>query len=241
MAKRQNSGRCVHCLKNVEDLTRDHVFPKAWYPDNTLQNLERWTIPSCRKCNEEYGRLEEDLLFRLGMCLDPEAAKSSGITDKVLRAIDPECATTLKEKQIRQKKREQIKNEIVEWKNIPPIGILPNLGLQSHVNYARYASIPISEAKLERLGHKIVRGITYIIDKYFIENDCEIKVVFTQDQEAKPILESMSSFLKAYHCSPGITVERAITDERADCGFYAIEIWGRLKIYAVVMPRDLPA
>ena len=100
MAKRPNPRRCVHCLKNVEDLTRDHVFPKAWYPANTPQNLERWTIPSCRKCNEEYGRLEEDLLFRLGMCLDPEDAKSSGIADKVLRAIDPECATTPKEKQI---------------------------------------------------------------------------------------------------------------------------------------------
>jgi hypothetical protein len=244
MAKRANSGKCVHCLRNVENLTRDHVFPKAWYPDNTPQNLERWTIPSCRTCNEDYGRLEEDLLFRLGMCLDPEDAKSGDITDKVFSSIDPECAITLKEKQIRQKKREQIKNEIVELEKFPPRSIFPNFGLPnnaSNVNHARYAILLISKAKLERLGHKIVRGITYIIDNSFIENDCEIKIFFIQDQDAKPILGTMSRFLKPYHCSPGIKVERAITGERADCGFYAIEIWGRLKIYAVVMPRKISA
>lgn len=228
----------MHCLRNVEELTRDHVFPKAWYPDNTPQNLERWTIPACEKCNGEYGRLEDDLLFRLGMCLDPEEAKSSGITDKVLRSIDPECATTLKEKQIRQKKREQIKNEIVEWENVPSRGILPNFGLQSDVSYSIYASIPILRDKLERLGHKIARGITYITDKSFIEDDCEITVVLAEDQNVEPLLKSMSRVLKVYQ-RPGIKVECAITDERSDCRFYLIEIWGRWKMYTVVMPREV--
>ena len=239
MAKRPNPGRCVHCLKNVDDLTRDHVFPKAWYPDTTPENLERWTIPSCKNCNKEYGKLEEDLLFRLGACLNPEDAKYSGIPDKVLRSIDPECATSREEKRIRQRKREKIKQEIVKWSEVPSIGILPNFGRQSNVNYSEYASIPISSAKLERLGYKIVRGMTYILDKSFIENDHEIKVYFVQNSDAKPIIEKFSGVFETYH-KPGIKVERAIPIDRADCGFYVIEIWGRLKIYAIVRLIELP-
>lgn len=116
MVKKPKSGRCVHCLQKVDNLTRDHVFPSAWYPDNTPENVQRWTIPSCKKCNEEYGRLEEDLLLRLGMCISPEDAKSSGITDKVLRSIDPQYTKDRTEKRIRERKREKIKKKWLDGK-----------------------------------------------------------------------------------------------------------------------------
>ncbi|MBH8560735.1 hypothetical protein I8748_00670 [Nostoc sp. CENA67] len=147
MAKRHKSGRCVHCLENVDSLTRDHVFPSAWYPDTTPENLQRWTIPSCRECNQEYGKLEEDLLLRLGLCIDPEYAKSSGITEKVLRSIDPEYATDSKEKRIRQRKREKLIKEIVKFKTLPNKGIYPNFRSQSNRYYPEYLSIIIPSKK----------------------------------------------------------------------------------------------
>ncbi|MCF2146138.1 HNH endonuclease [Desmonostoc muscorum LEGE 12446] len=238
MAKRSKSGRCVHCLQNVEYLTRDHIFPFAWYPDNTPENLQRWTIPSCKKCNEQYGRLEEDLLLRLGLCIDPEDAKSSGITDKVLRSIDPHYANDRREKRIRERKREKIKQEIVKWEAIPPRGLHPNFQVQSNVYYPEYASIPISADKLERLCHKIVRGITYFVDQTFIENNFEIQFLTVDDKAAQPILKKYQQHLNTYD-RPGIKVVRAMTSENPDAGFYAIEIWGRLKMYAVVTPKKL--
>ncbi|WP_392535430.1 HNH endonuclease [Nostoc sp. C117] len=238
MAKQPKSGRCVHCLQNVEDLTRDHIFPFAWYPDNTPENLQRWTIPSCKQCNEEYGRLEEDLLLRLGICIDSEDAKSSGITDKVLRSIDPDYANDRREKRIRERKREKIKKEIVRWEAIPTIGFHPNFRVQSNVYYREYPSIPISVDKLERLCHKIVRGITYFVDQTFIENNFEIQFFTVDDKAAQPILEKYQQYLETYD-RPGIKVVRAMISDNPDAGFYAIEIWGRLKMYAVVKPKKL--
>ena len=90
MAKRPPAGKCVHCLKYSDNLTWDHVFPQAWYPDTTPPNIEKWKIPSCPRCNREYGKLEEDLLWRLGLSVDPKDQKSLGITNKVLRSTKPE-------------------------------------------------------------------------------------------------------------------------------------------------------
>src|SRR6266540_4450561 len=82
MPKPPPPGPCVHCCRLVDELTWDHVFPKAWYPDDTPENLEKWKIPACRRCNVEYGELEQDLLLRLGMSIGPEEAKATGIAEK---------------------------------------------------------------------------------------------------------------------------------------------------------------
>jgi hypothetical protein len=69
MAK--NIGKCVHCLKDNVELTDDHMFPKSWYPDTTAENLEKWTIPSCLECNQRLGKLERDLIGRVGAGTKP--------------------------------------------------------------------------------------------------------------------------------------------------------------------------
>jgi hypothetical protein len=39
-SRRLGPGKCVHCLKDVEERNSDHVFPASWYPDSTPPNLE---------------------------------------------------------------------------------------------------------------------------------------------------------------------------------------------------------
>ena len=43
------------------------MFPKAWYPDATPKDLEKWQIPSCLDCNQRYGKIENDLLGRVAL------------------------------------------------------------------------------------------------------------------------------------------------------------------------------
>src|SRR5260221_632007 len=78
MAKNPGTGRCVHCLKEAQERNWDHVFPKAWYPDTTAADMEKWQIPSCVACNDRYGRLERDLIGRLGLALDANNPASAG-------------------------------------------------------------------------------------------------------------------------------------------------------------------
>ena len=75
--------RCVHCLKDIDEMTDDHLFPVSWYPKSTPENLAKWKFPSCKECNSNLGKIEEDLLWRLGLTIDPADARSSGIAEKV--------------------------------------------------------------------------------------------------------------------------------------------------------------
>lgn len=92
MAKNPGKGRCVHCLKEGVDRNWDHVFPQSWYPDTTEADMEKWRIPSCVACNDRYGKLERDLIGRLGLTLDVNNPASAGLAEKALRAINPDAA-----------------------------------------------------------------------------------------------------------------------------------------------------
>ena len=169
MAKRPPAGKCVHCLKYSDNLTWDHVFPQAWYPDTTPPNIEKWKIPSCPRCNREYGKLEEDLLWRLGLSVDPKDQKSLGITNKVLRSTKPEYASNERDKTLRTEKLKRIVKQLTKYDKIPEKGILPNFGPQPNLRYDQFVTIPIDEESLVRLGQKIIRGITYLFNKSFID------------------------------------------------------------------------
>jgi 5-methylcytosine-specific restriction endonuclease McrA len=79
--------RCVHCLRETDATTKDHVFPSSWYPDSTPETVQRWTVPSCTDCNTFLGKLETDLLVRLALCLEPASASAAGISSKALRSL----------------------------------------------------------------------------------------------------------------------------------------------------------
>src|SRR4029079_15657963 len=86
-------------------------FPVSWYPDSTPENLERWKFPACAPCNAEYGKLEQDLLLRAGLCLDPATLQASGIPERVLRSIAPEHAKNEHDRRVREARRRKILEE----------------------------------------------------------------------------------------------------------------------------------
>lgn len=88
-SKNLGQGKCVHCLKEVEERNSDHVFPESWYPASTPPDVEKWQIPSCIPCNSDYGKLEQDFLIKVGLCLDPHHPASASIVQKALRSVKP--------------------------------------------------------------------------------------------------------------------------------------------------------
>src|SRR5713101_2012146 len=105
---------CVHCLQESDERNWDHVIPTSWYPDTTPEDLERWKIPSCTKCNARYGAIENEILLRLGLCLSPGDIQAAGIAEKALRAIKPEFARSERDRRAREAKRRQIRSELFE-------------------------------------------------------------------------------------------------------------------------------
>lgn len=105
MARKPPSGICVHCLKMAQKRNWDHVFPQGWYPDTTPQNLEKWKIPTCKNCNDEYGKIEDELGIILSACVDPTSSQASGIWKKTLRALDPSQGKNERDRNARDSKR----------------------------------------------------------------------------------------------------------------------------------------
>lgn len=233
MAKPPTAGKCVHCAKPFEVLTWDHVFPQSWYPDNTPNNLPKWEIPSCRECNAEYGELENDLMIRIGLCLDPDDPMSMGIPQKAMRAIDPDSATNPRDKRHREAKRRLILHESWFGNEIPTHGIFPSLGNRFKIPSEDRMAIRISAEKIERLSEKIVRGITYLEDKRFIEPPYSIHSYTLEDEKAQPVRDIITKFGKVYAREPGIIITRAVLPDDGITSLFAIEIWGgRFKQYA---------
>src|ERR1700680_4718573 len=107
-AKKLGPGKCVHCLQEVEERNSDHVFPLSFYPDSTPPNLEKWQIPSCIPCNSDYGKLEQDLSLKVGLCLDPFDPASASIVQKALRSLKPAAARDTRDARHRHHKRQKL-------------------------------------------------------------------------------------------------------------------------------------
>jgi hypothetical protein len=164
VAKKPGPGRCVHCLKQFDKRNWDHVFPRSWYPDTTPPDLYKWQVPSCKPCNDAYGRLEEDLLVRLSLCIDPDAIESAGIVARGLRAIDPSLARGQQDYRMRKAKKEKLAREMLQGNAIPGDGIYPNLGERWSRSREEQVALPVPAESIRRLTEKIARGIYFLED-----------------------------------------------------------------------------
>jgi len=237
--QRFKAGRCIHCLEQSEQINDDHIFPSAWYPDDTPSDVERWTVPSCLKCNKDHGINEQELLIRLGLCISPQDARACGVAAKALRSITPAAGKSERDKRARQAKRREILKDVELQDKPPEIGIFPNFGPDPSISYENFMVLTIKGDRLIKLGKKIVRGLTYHFENRFIENDREeIEVHFVHDRDAVNVVEMAKRFGQSFHRGPGISVIRAIAGDGSNAGIFIVEIWGRVKFYVTLLPRN---
>lgn len=239
----RESNKCVICLKNFnnsikdDSKTEEHVFPKSWYPESTPNDLEKWKVPSCRKCNNDYSLYEQNLLIRVGLGLFKKNEKCSGIIEKARRSIDPTYAKNERDRQKRLKCREEVIRDLSSSDKISSKGILPNFGADEKIKYKEYPILLIRVDYLKKFAIKIVRGMTFLFDGFLIEDDYEINHFFIKDEEQKPFMEIIDKFGSTEHRGHGIVVGRAVVFDDHKSSFYRIDIWGKLKIFATVRRR----
>src|ERR1700730_10477190 len=165
MAKKTPSpGKCDHCPSEDIEPTSDHVFACAWYPETTPADLYKWQIPSCNPCNRELGKIEEDLLFRLGLCVDPFAPETAGIVQKAQRSYKPEFAKNEQDRTARESRKRRLLAEVIDGPNIPRSEVYPGLGERWGRPPTQGLGIPVPANSFRRLTEKVVRGIYFLED-----------------------------------------------------------------------------
>ena len=233
MAKNPNVGKCVHCLKDNVELTSDHLFPKAWYPDAAPKDLEKWQIPSCLECNQRYGKIENDLLGRVALTLDANNPASAGLAEKALPAINPAGARNEGDAAARDARAKKILGDMFKGGSIVKTNVVPGLGERWGRPVEEQLAIKIPEESLPAMTKKLVRGIVYREDHAFIEPPYEIEFFLVEDGGAKECKELLDRYGEVYKRDPGLEIRRAVLDGG---DVYEITFWQQFKTYATVSP-----
>jgi hypothetical protein len=241
MAKNPNVGKCIHCLKDGVELTSDHMFPKAWYPDATPENLEKWQIPSCLECNNRYSKIEGDLLNRVALALDTKNPASSGLVDAALRAMDPKAGRDEKDAAARAARGKKILGEMFKGEQIPKDAMMPGLGERWGRPETEQLAVQIPKSQLMDMTEKIVRGLVYREDGAFVEAPYKIETYVVNDEGAKECKAMLDSAGKVFKREPGLEIRRAIVDGDEHAGIYEITFWQQFKTYATVSNSEMPA
>lgn len=90
------SGTCAYCAAAGVRVEREHVFPDSWYPDGFPQD-RMITVPSCTRCNRDYGRLEERLFWPLVAGFARRDAARDTIIARALRGLDPSAGRNVRD------------------------------------------------------------------------------------------------------------------------------------------------
>ncbi|WP_456749328.1 hypothetical protein [Bradyrhizobium sp. USDA 4341] len=213
------------------ELNSDHVFPQSWYPDSTPADLEKWQIPSCIACNDRYGRLERDLIGRLGLTLDASNPASAGLAEKALRAINPDAAKSEGDAAARDARAKKILREMYKGEELKGKNVIPGLGERWDRPLEEQLGISIPEKSLPAMTEKIVRGITFREDHAFIESCQKIESFMVKDEDVKEIRAILDRAGQEFKREPGLVVRRA----RSTGGdLYEITFWNQFKLYATV-------
>jgi hypothetical protein len=219
----------------VEDLTREHLFPKAWYlPEYTPPNTTRQTFPSCSGCNSKHGESERRLRQNLGLSLNPDEGIGAGIAKAVIHSLSMTEAPSEKEAHIRGKQKMQLLNEAIyvpEGEDHEGLNLLPGLQVdQELLEKGGYSLTKLSGADVRNLADKIVRGIMYLEYQLFLEEEQEVVWV--------PDYLDIFRFADSHYLNlPGLFVKFGpIPSKDTPAVVFVIQSWSKLTIHALCTP-----
>lgn len=235
--------KCVHCLAELtrETKSKDHVFPKQWFPDTTPQHLNRWTVPACKKCNGELGKIEKRLLTVLACCVDPTKQETRGVYERVRRGLGIGFSEQ-ERKKLGMKEvnaREQAKKELLE--EMRPLdaaspeevaALFPGLGPWDTPQ--RQFMLTFRVEDIRRFSEKIVRGCEFKIAKRLIEPPYTVTACFVRDSDVTGLIRQIEQRATTYDLGSAFRVKRIPTHDEPLTVYYQIEFWGALTVRAFI-------
>ena len=238
MAKKFGPGKCIHCLQEVAERSSDHLFPVSWYPDATPADLEKWQVPSCTPCNHSYGRMESDLLSRIGLCLDPDHPASSGLVAKALRSLKPDAAHNERDRRLRAAKGLKILRSAEGIGPLPAESVVPGFGARTDDPDGQHP-ILISAEHFDMLARKVVRGIYYLQDGIFIERTHVIDHCLLHPTVAEEVLAPFGTGGQTFAREPCLRIRRFVAHDDPMHAIFDIELWQQLHLYAFLESESI--
>jgi hypothetical protein len=237
----KSDGRCIHCRRLLVARTKDHVFPDSWYPGSTPKTVQRWTVPSCRRCNGELGLTEKEVFVRLALCVNPQKLGAAGISKTAIRSMGiGEREIDEDEKRIRGALKAEVLKDAKRFSDDSRPHVLPGLGPHPEAPTGEQIQIDIPADKLFEVAKKIVRGCEYwFAGGRIIEPPYEIDIFFAHQGDIPDVLRAFDGF-NAHYFGPGFRVRRGEAREDSRSAIYEVVIWDSLTFYATILSPEGP-
>ena len=213
------------------------MFPASWYPDSTPPNIQRWTVPSCTKCNHKFGAMEEMLFVRFAMCVDPRKQAASGVWNKARRTLGiGVTGLSESEKRIRKALKDEILGNAKLYDRSDEAHMIPGLGPHAEFPNAPQIQIEIPAAAVHEVAKKIVRGCEFwLADGRIIEPPYELEVHMVREppEELLRHLQAGPDYL-----GPGCQIRRAVPVDEPMSAIYEILVWDTWKLFFSILPPE---
>jgi hypothetical protein len=236
----KSDGRCIHCQEPLAKPTKDHVFPSSWYPDTTPKGLERWTAPSCGRCNQELGRLEKDLLVFFACCMDPTKPATRGLYQRVRRTMGLGVSGLSDAEMLhRAARRRKLLDEAQPYSSDMLPHIIPGLGPYPEAPASLKRQLTVKVESVHAVIRKIVRGCEYwLAGGRIVEPPYEITIIFpTETPEF--VNQVMAAFaMGPVHLGPGLRIRRGEAHDAPLSALYELVMWERITVYAIIFPPE---
>lgn len=236
----KSDGRCIHCREALTKTTKDHVFPNSWYPDTTPDEIQRWTAPSCERCNGQFGRLEKELLVFLACCINPQKAAARGLYERVRRTMGIGVeGLSDEEKGHREARRRKLLIEAQPYSSEVLPHIIPGLGPHPEAPVSSQRVITMEEKSIQAVVKKIVRGCEYwLAGGRIVDPPYEIEVVFPSET-TELVDKIMAAFaFGPVHLGPGLRIRRGGAQDDPLSLLYELVMWETMTVYASILPPE---
>jgi hypothetical protein len=211
---------CIYC-GSCENITVDHIPPKALFPEPRPSNL--LTVPCCKKCNESFSKDDEYFRTVLVSCAavysDPNV---QAVNAKLLRSMARPEATAM---------ASTIRKSlcVVDLKSLGGIYL------------GRSPAMRVNARRINRVTGRIARGLFYVIHNYPVPMGYEVKCLFKDDALSMPkeFIDTWRGFWK----QPVTIGENIFSYSYALCVdepngmLFVYWFYGKLYFYGYIVPN----
>lgn len=156
MPKKKKIGKCVYCLTDGIEVTKEHVVPESFFPEVPSGELPK--IPACYSCNN--GKSKNDAYLREILAADLGASGSIEAKNLLEGRISRSVI-----KKYSQLSREAKKSGVAD----------PQFS-DGGIYLGEAYSVPVNQESLEKSLSLMTRGIFYFLTKNYLPTDQKFQV-----------------------------------------------------------------
>jgi len=184
--------------------------------------------------------MENAILKKLGLCVDPHKLEASGIAAKALRAvgIGVESELSQKDKRIRAREKATLLKEAVAHRQIKgdrteEVGVLPGFGPHAGFEPDSQMVVFVDRQMLKDVCGKIIRGLEHHVANRYVQSPYRLDVFFIKDKDIASL--TLNFGRPEIYLGPGFQVWRVVEVPNPKNVIYRIRIWDTLFVHGAII------